>query len=107
MKKSFNNLRLKELIRQNNLKLNWMLSLKYSNILKNKLDTNKLNNIDIINIYKQYITSLKSNNIPIKINKSFRVWNDLINIVKKKSKNNKKIKNTIYNLYYVSLIKTK
>ena len=107
MKKRFNNLRLKELIRQNNLKLNWMLSLKYSNILKNKLDTNKLNNIDIINIYKQYITSLKSNNIPIKINKSFRVWNDLINIVKKKSKNNKKIKNTIYNLYYVSLIKTK
>lgn len=86
MKKSFNNLRLKELIRQNNLKLNWMLSLKYSNILKNKLDTNKLNNIDIINIYKQYITSLKSNNIPIKINKSFRVWNDLINIVKKKVK---------------------
>lgn len=96
----------KEFTRQQNFKIAWKLSLKYSNLLIKNLDKNATNLDYFSDIFKMYIRDLKSNKITFNnSNKFIKIWETTnYTYLKNYNKNITNIRKSIKLLNYTSII---
>ena len=84
----------------------WKLSLQYSTILRNNINKDDIINI-ALGVYEEYIHSLKSNGIVNKDKSYYKLWETMLQTLKKDKHSFELKKSVINNIHYTSLKKNR